>query len=301
MHHHLFTCSGQNLSRLNLIQEIKQQARPILGEPLEKVISELKNIKPPSTVILYTGNTKSHLEPCGCYHEQSGGLSRRAYAIEQIRQFGYPTFVVDAGNIFDGKEKIDAQRCQTNIKALAEMDCSAIALSSTDLTYDDNYLIQQKGVSTFPFLAPSGMQRDFTEPFIIKRTGEHTIAFVAGKAPEQAVSEADIIVALGNPKELGHIDVVILPDEVEALESGTKTLYVGSKSEGKTLGLLALWIDANGNLTDHHAAHIALTGEVGESDIIREMLTNFYQSTAEENKNLGLPLFRRSRIRKTKQ
>lgn len=284
--------------RLNRIQEMKQQARQIFGEPLEKVISELKNIEPPSAVILYTGNTKSHLEPCGCYHEQSGGLPRRAYAIEQIRQCGFPTLVVDAGNIFDGQEKIDTQRCQTNMKALAEMDCSAVALSYTDFTYGDNYLIQQKDLATFPFLSPNEMQKDFTEPYVTKQVGQHTIAFVAGDAPKQAVSEADVIVSLGNPKELEHIDVVILPDEVEATKTETNILYVGSKSEGKTLGLLALWIDASGNLTDHHAVHIALTGEVGESELIRQMLTDFYQSTAEENKNLGLPLFAEQALEK---
>ncbi len=277
--------------RLNRIQEMKQQARQIFGEPLEKVISELKNIEPPSAVILYTGNTKSHLEPCGCYQEQSGGLPRRAYAIEQIRQCGFPTLVVDAGNIFDGQEKIDAQRCQTNMKALAEMGYLAVALSHTDFTYDDNYLIPQKDLATFPFLSPSEMQKDFTEPYVTKQAGQHSIAFVAGNVPKQAASEADVIVSLGNPKEFEHIDVVILSDEVEATKTETDTLYVGSKSEGKTLGLLALWIDASGNLTDHHAAHIALTGEVGESELIRQLLTDFYRSTAEENATQSAPLF----------
>lgn len=284
--------------RLNLIQEIKQQARQILGEPLEKVLSELKDMEPPSTVILYTGNTKSHLEPCGCYQEQSGGLSRRAYAIEQIRECGYPTIVVDAGNIFDGKEKIDAQRCQTNIKALAEMDYSAVALSHTDLTYDDNYFVQQKNVATFPFLAPKATQKEFIQSYVTKQTGQHTIAFVAGKASEQAASEADVIVSLGNPKELDKIDVVILPDEVNTMQSDMETLYVGSKFEGKTLGVLLLWIDAGGNLTNHYSTHIALTGEVGESELIRKMLTDFYKSTAKENKSLGPPLFAEQVIEK---
>ena len=284
--------------RLNLIEESKQQARPIFGEPLEKVLSKLKNIEPPSTVILYTGNTKSHLEPCGCYYEQSGGLSRRAYAIEQIRQCGFPTFVVEVGNIFDGQAEIDTQRCQTNMKALVEMGYTAIALSSTDLTYDDDYLIQQKGVATFPFLAPSATQKDFTQPYVTKRAGQRTIAFVAGAAPEQVISEADVIVALGNPEELEHIDVVILPDEVETMESGTKTLYVGSKSEDKTLGLLALWIDVSGELTNHYATQIALTGEVDESETIRQLLTDFYLSTAEENKSHGPPLFADQQLEK---
>ncbi|MYF54564.1 hypothetical protein F4225_02070, partial [Candidatus Poribacteria bacterium] len=207
--------------RIKQIQEIKQQARPIFGEPLEKVMSELKGINPPSAVILYTGNTKSHLEPCGCYQEQSGGLSRRAYVIERIREYGYLTLVVDAGNIFDGQEDIDAERCRINMKALAEMDYSAIALSESDLTYDDTYLIQQSMVATFPFLAPRTAGKEFTQPFVTQKAGEYTIAFVAGEAPQQAVSDASLIVALGNPKKLENIDIVILPDEVEAVASDT--------------------------------------------------------------------------------
>ena len=284
--------------RQNQIQEIKQQARPIFGEPLEKVISELKNFEQPSTVILYTGNTKSHLEPCGCYQEQSGGLSRRAYAIQRIRECGFPTIVVDAGNIFDGQEKIDAQRSQTNIKALAEMDYSTVALTHTDLTYDDHYLIQQKDVATFPFLAPSETQKSFTQSFVTKKSGQHTIAFVAGEAPEEVTSETDIIVSLGYPNKLDHIDVVILPDQVETMESDTKTLYVGSISEDKTLGVLALWINADGEISNHYATHIALSGEVGESKLIRKILTDFYKSTAEENKSHSLPLFAEQALEK---
>ena len=277
--------------RLKQIQEIKQQARPIFGEPLDKVVSELKSSNPLSAIILYTGSTKSHLEPCGCYQEQSGGLSRRAYAIERIRDCGYPTLVVDAGNIFDGQEDIDAERCRTNMKALAEMDYSAIALSESDLTYDDTYLIQQKEVATFPFLAPSNVEKEYMQPFVTQKAGQYTIAFVTGEAPQQAVSEADIIVALGNPKEPEGIDVVILPDEVEAVESDTKTVHVGSKSEGKTLGVLALWLDANGEIVNHYTTQIALTGEVGESVLIRQMLTDFYRSTADKHNTSDFRLF----------
>ncbi len=277
--------------RKNQIQEIKQQARPIFGEPYEKVLSELKGNNPPSAIILYTGNTKSHLEPCGCYQEQSGGLSRRAYVIERIRECGYPTLVVDAGNIFDGKEEIDAERCRTNIKALTKMDYSAIALSENDLTYHDTYLRQQKGVATFPFLSPGEAQKDFTQQYVTQKADQYTIAFVVRDAPQQAVSEADIIVALGHPKEQEYIDVVILPEEVEAVKSDTKTVYVGSKSEGKTLGVLAFWLDENGEIANHYTTHIALTGEVGESESIRHMLTDFYRSTADKHNTSDTRLF----------
>ena len=284
--------------RIKQIQEVKRQARPILGEPLDAVLSNLNCIDSPSMVILYTGNTKSHLEPCGCYYEQSGGLSRRAYVIDQIRQYGLPTFVVDAGNIFDGNEEMDIQRCQTNMKALTKMDYSAVALSQTDLTYDDNYLIYQKNVATFPFLVPNSAQKEFTQSYVTKQAGQHTIAFVAGEVSEQVVSEANVIVALGDPKELEHVDIVILPDEIEAMESGTKPLYVGPKSEGKTLGFLALWVNTYGVIKDHYETQIALTGDISESKLIRQLLTDFYRSSAEVNTTQRAPLFTDQKLEK---
>ena len=274
--------------RLSQIQKVKQQARPIFGERLETVLSELKSSESPSVIILYTGGTKSHLEPCGCYQEQSGGLPRRAYIVEQIRQYGIPTLLVDAGNIFDGKEEIDAKRCQVNLKAMSAIGYDAVSLSQADLSYGNTYLSQQRAVATFPFLAST--QNDFTQPSIIKSVGQHTIAFVTDVVHnKQTTSQASVVVALGNSEASEYIDVVIQPNEVESTESESGTLYVGSKPEGKTLGFLALWIGSDGALTGHYAAQLSLTGEVGESEPVRQLLTDFYQE-ASQSSDL-MPLF----------
>ena len=283
--------------RLNQIQELKQQARPVFGERLETVLSELKSSEPPSVVILYTGGTKSHLEPCGCYQEQSGGLPRRAYIVEQIREHGFPTLLVDAGNIFDGKEEIDAKRCQVNLKAMSAMGYDAVALSQTDLSYGDAYLSQQRAVATFPFLVST--QNDFTQPVVIKKAGQHTIAFVPDTVQAQVVSYADVVVALGTPETSMHIDVVIQPDELEITKSESGTLYVGSKSEGKTLGLLALWIDSNGGLTRHYATQLALTGDVEESESVRQLLADFYREVSQSSDIT--PLFAEQHLERDKQ
>ncbi len=283
--------------RLNQIQEVKQQARPVFGERLETVLSELKSSEPPSVVILYTGGTKSHLEPCGCYQEQSGGLPRRAYIVEQIRKGGFPTLLVDTGNIFDGKEDIDTKRCQVNLKAMSAMGYDAVALSQTDLSYGDAYLSQQRAIATFPFLAST--QNDFTQSFVVKSTGQHTIAFVRDVAQEQAASQADVVVALGNVKASKHIDVVIQPDEFEITKSKNGTLYVGSKPEGKTLGLLALWIDSDGELTRHYATQLALTGDVKESESVRQLLTDFYREVSQSSDIT--PLFAEQHLERDKQ
>ena len=64
-------------------------------------------------------------------------------------------------------------------------------------------------LSTFPFLAPNAARNDFTQPFIITQVGQHVIGFVVGKASEEVVPQADVIVALGDPEDSEHIDVVI--------------------------------------------------------------------------------------------
>ncbi len=276
--------------RIKQIQEVKQQARTVFGDRVETVLSELESSEPPSVVILYTGGTKSHLEPCGCYQEQSGGLPRRAYVVEQFRRRGFPTLLVDAGNIFDGKEEIDAKRCEVNLKAMSTMEYNAVALSESDLSYDEAYLSRQHAVATFPFLAPDAVHEVFTQPFVIEH-GQHTIAFVAGAAYDKAVSQANVVVALGDLRGSEHIDVVIRPDEIEATESEDGTLYIGCKPEGKTLGMLALWLDTNGKLARYADAQLALTGEVNESESIRQLLTDFYQSVATENTTQDTTLF----------
>ena len=187
--------------RLKQIQAVKEQARTVFGDRLDMVLSDLKNKIPPTVIILYTGGTKSHLEPCGCYQEQSGGLPRRAYVVEQIRKLGFPTFLIDAGNIFDGDAEIDARRCEINMKALSEMGYSAVGLSESDLAYDDTYLSRQRAVATFPFLARRASSRDFTQPAVVETVGEHGRSVLSRATAEAATSyqQADVIVALGDP------------------------------------------------------------------------------------------------------
>lgn len=283
--------------RVSQIERAKQQARPVLGESLEAVLTKLKKSEPPSVVILYTGSTKSQLEPCGCYQEQAGGLPRRAHIVDQVRQNGFPTLLVDAGNIFDGKEEIDTHRCEVNLKVMSAMGYDVLALSEADLSYGNTYLSQLSAVATFPFLAPEATETDFTQSFVDKKVGQHTITFVAGNAQEQtvgaalvaALSEMNLVVALGNPETSESVDIVIQPNDVEIIEADGKTLYVTSKPEGKTLGLLALWINAKGELDRHYATQIALIGDVAESEPVREMLTDFYRKFSESTDTT--PLF----------
>ena len=266
--------------RLKQIQVVKQQARTVPGDRLETVLAELESGEPPSLIVLYTRGTESHLEPCGCYQEQSGGLPRRAYAVEQIRQRGFPTLLVDAGDIFDGEADIDTHRCEVNLKAMSTMGYDVVALSESDLSYGNTYLGRRSAVATFPFLAPDVIETDFTQPFVLENVADYTVAFVTGMACEAAVSQADLILALGDPEYPEHIDVIICPDDIEPTVSEAGVLSVGCKPHGKTLGVLALWLDAHGKLSHHYATELALAGDVAESKPVRQLLTDFYREVS---------------------
>ena len=266
--------------RLKQIQTVKQQARTVPGDSLETVLAALESGEPPSLIVLYTSGTESHLEPCGCYQEQSGGLPRRAYAVEQIRQRGVPTLLVDAGDIFDGEADIDTHRCEVNLKAMSTMGYDVVALSESDLSYGNTYLGQRSAVATFPFLAPDVIETDFTQPFVLENVGEYTLACVTDVACETAVSQADIILALGDPEDPEHIDVIICSDDIEPTAAETGVLSVGCKPHGKTLGVLALWLDAHGKLSHHYATELALAGDVAESKPVRQLLTDFYREVS---------------------
>ncbi len=273
--------------RQQQIQEIKQHARQRIGETFESLLGLLGGEDPPSMVILYTGGTKSHLEPCGCYQEQSGGLPRRAYLVSEIRKPGIPTLLVDAGDIFDGTEAIDTQRCRVNLKAMSMMGYDTVALSQSDLAYGDTYISEHRDAASFPFL---GAGHIHTRPFVLKIVGKTTIALIStsykGKLPD-----ADVFITLGERTLVGsrEIDVVISPEEAGIKQQTDLHLWVGSTSEGKTLGFLALWVNSAGELTRQHAAQLALTGDVPEDESVRQLLTDFYREVAEVSEHR--PLF----------
>lgn len=278
--------------RQQQIQEIKQQARQPIGDAIENVLAVLKSPEPPSVVILYTGGTKSHLEPCGCYQEQSGGLPRRAYLVSEIRKHGIPALLVDAGDIFDGTEDIDFQRCQVNLKAMSVMGYDAVALSQNDLDYGEAYLIEQRAATSFPFLGENNI---YTQSSVVKSFGEFSIAFMSASI-ESELPNADVSIALGtHPSEkLSNVDILISPEMIEHKQQTDGSFWVGSTSEGKTLGFLALWVNAEGELNRHHTAQLALTGDVPEDESVRQLLTDFYREVAQSSEHK--PLFAEQRL-----
>ncbi|WP_164103055.1 multiheme c-type cytochrome [Candidatus Laterigemmans baculatus] len=89
----------------------------------------------PEGVLVISGQQHGYIEPCGCtgLKNQKGGLARRATLLKQIRELGWETIPVDAGNQVRRSGRQAAIKFQTTVKGLAELDYKAIGFGPDDL------------------------------------------------------------------------------------------------------------------------------------------------------------------------
>ena len=79
--------------------------------------------------ILFTGNTQSYLEPCGCVQGMLGGIARRNKAYVDEKDY----ILVDSGNFTDIKHELDRTRNDYYVRSFAALGYSVVGLSSKDL------------------------------------------------------------------------------------------------------------------------------------------------------------------------
>ncbi|PYT15534.1 MAG: hypothetical protein DMF51_06525 [Acidobacteria bacterium] len=109
--------------------------------------------------LLVTGDTQGYLENCGCKANQSGGVARRATALERLRRRDPESLVLDAGSAFVRPEKqheLDFLTRQEQALYLATLDMmryQAAAVGTTELTFGLDYFKDQTRSLKVPFLA----------------------------------------------------------------------------------------------------------------------------------------------------
>jgi len=82
-------------------------------------------------VLVVGGDTHGYLSPCGCTAPMSGGIRRRATAVEMIRKSG-PTILVDTGSLVKDAGRQNELKAETLAQTLARMDAAAIQLTAED-------------------------------------------------------------------------------------------------------------------------------------------------------------------------
>ena len=72
-------------------------------------------------VLLYTGDTQSFLDVCGCADDQLGGIARRATMVRDLRRSHPDALLLDAGGLFAGDTVLDQLRCKIHLNAMKAM------------------------------------------------------------------------------------------------------------------------------------------------------------------------------------
>jgi 2',3'-cyclic-nucleotide 2'-phosphodiesterase (5'-nucleotidase family) len=95
----------------------------------------------PELDLLYTGDVIGFIEDCGCHLNPAGGLTRRAWIVNQLHA-NYPKtplVLLDTGNFSDNPTDVGDLRTATLLQAMKTLDYKAINVGERDLTlgYDD--------------------------------------------------------------------------------------------------------------------------------------------------------------------
>ena len=186
--------------RLRYIRETKHHAAQIHATPLKTFLHQLEQTSPDQTVlVLFTGNTQAHLEPCGCFIGQSGGLPRRATAISGIKDKGFSALLVDLGGFLplepeqmksdsleqialktdDKTHTLDQLRVETTFTAMEMMGYDVLVSSQPEANLGENSVDQVLTNYRFQLLAAhSKASSPEQRPYLIKTVGRKRIALI---------------------------------------------------------------------------------------------------------------------------
>ena len=197
---------------------VKPASKPSAAEAEKrpKAIVEWSG-RPPSGILLISGEQNGYLQPCGCTDGQLGGLGRRYDLVEKLRARGWPVVPIDLGNLVAkpasarGGFEQEKVKFDTALKALGAMKYEAVALGAEDLKLG---VFQTLGVlanvKDVKFLAanvkPGEGVEETVRPTLVTRAGPVTIGITA-------VIDPASFEALPDPDKASLLTVKA-PDEV---------------------------------------------------------------------------------------
>lgn len=304
--------------RLRHIRETKQTAAQIHATPLKDFLQQLEQTSPDQTVLLlFTGNTQAHLEPCGCFIGQSGGLPRRATAISGIRDKGFSPLLVDLGGFLplepeqmksNGSEQttaLDLLRAQTTFSAMEMMGYDVLISAQPEANLGEKSVDQVLRSYRFQLLAAhSQTSSPKQRPYVIKTVGNKRIALIELSLLEigqtasipstldsllsEVQTQADVVIVSSHlqpemnkrlAEKYPNISAIMSRDAGETERVGN-VLLTYCYPHGKTLGALTL-TEVDGG-TSAAVEQIALTEDVGDDSDVRKLLNDFYERVASD-------------------
>ncbi len=132
--------------------------------------------------ILFSWNTRSALEPCSCPSNPSGGVSRRAFIIENERTYNPNLLVLDLGKIVGKKDRLSKLEVYKNLEILGALGYAAIGVCLSDLRFGRIFWEEVRHRSPLPFLSANlvyrGEEGSLFKSFIVEHVGNLKIGII---------------------------------------------------------------------------------------------------------------------------
>ena len=200
--------------RLKQIKIVKYEASQINAIPLADFLGQLKVTSPQETLlVLYTGSTQGHLEPCGCFIGQSGGLPRRATAISSIRAQGFSPLLVDLGGILPTKES----KMKESVLSMAASPNDAVAET---LTINKIHPLEQlrtlqvlesMRLLKYEALVPDRVDMNFGEDFMMDTLARQEFPLLAANIEELEGNVQSVLMRTVGDKKVAVLGLSSLP------------------------------------------------------------------------------------------
>ena len=109
----------------------------------------------PDLALVISGRMDGYIEPCGCagLDRMSGGMSRRATMIDQLRNDGWPVLALDVGSLIKGYGRQAEIKFQMVVESFRKMGYDAIGLGKTDLQLPAGELASVTAGEESPFVS----------------------------------------------------------------------------------------------------------------------------------------------------
>jgi len=101
--------------------------------------------KPPDAVIIFTGDIRGYLSPCGCSAPMVGGIERMAGIVRQLK-LQPQSIYVDVGNWLEGYDRQEQLKAETLAETWKTLKPTYINVSARDRLLGDGYLESLRGV-----------------------------------------------------------------------------------------------------------------------------------------------------------
>lgn len=102
-------------------------------------------------VLLYTGDTQSFLEVCGCAENQLGGIARRATMVRDLRRAHPDALLLDAGGLFAGDTVLDQLRCKIHLNAMKTLRYDVANAGVGELRFGQAFFETMRDSGGVPF------------------------------------------------------------------------------------------------------------------------------------------------------